>query len=177
MNKKGAGVDLIVWAIVSLFLVIFIIGTLYTFNLIEDKLSSIPSPSPDIVNFSEITSQTFGHVNNGLQNLSWIGVSIIIMQLVSILVANAFVRTYPIAFLIYLGYIILSLIFAVYIRNAYETMFFINENALTDTAISLGAMSYIILNLHIIVVVTGFIGLIILIVNVSISQQEGVIQQ
>lgn len=171
MNKKGALTDLIVLCIVA-FVLVVVSGLMY-YAVVTTKaqlLAIAPTISAQTgTNMTLIVENSLNPVIGSYDNLPWICVMIIVGNILSIIIFSALVRTNAAWFWAYVLIVAISAIIAVSISNAYEVI--ANYPDFSSTFDHFTVANALVLNLPIIVMVTGLIGATILFINIRWSEQ------
>lgn len=171
-NKLGSGYDLIIWMIIGFFSVVFFMAFMWGFGMVTDIMTQLPATNESGINMSQAASQTFGVVNDSLISLRWIAFVLIVAQLISILISNAFVRDHPVMFFVYLGYTIVAVIVAAYISNSYHDLI-ITQQVFGSTGLGFTGVNWIFDHLHIVVTVVGLLGSVFLFINMMVGRESG----
>lgn len=171
-NRKGSGFDLIIWMVVAFVILIFFAGWIYAYNLLTESVLAVPNPPGNIVNITSAAEATFGQINEGYQSLRWVALVIVVAMIMSIFISSFVVKAHPVFLIVELLMLIVSIIFSVYISNAYESML-TSTNPLTATLRSFSALDWIMLNLPAWTVVIGVGGMIFLFIGVTLSKGDG----
>jgi len=152
--KKGALSDLFVYLVIGIILIITCVMFLYMATLIKDELhekTDIPS---------EIINQSMGNVVWSYTSLKWISYFLLVGIALAIFVNNFLVQTHPIFFGVYVFIVIIAVIVAVPISNAYEELY--HNEILGDTFHEFKGASWIFLRLPTWITIIGIIGAMIL---------------
>ena len=168
-NKKGYAFDLVVAGIMLLFCFIFFAVLIFVFGSVTDSIRGMGTQGN--LNFTEAVDNTMGKVDNQLSSLHWIAVIIFFVMIVSFLVSSFFVKEHPLIFVPYIGIIIITIVFAAVLSNAYESI--LNSGVLGNMLLEMTAWTWIMLNLPIIFTVVGFIGAIFLAIGGSTGGDRG----
>jgi hypothetical protein len=124
------------------------------------------------VNMSQAAAATFGVHQNALGGLRLVAMALIFSMLISILITNALVKVHPLWFFPYILITILAILFAVPVSNAYESIL---DSGIYDGLLNSAdwnAVNWLILNLPVIVMVTGFLGAIFMFANMVRAGNE-----
>lgn len=175
MNKKGGFTDLFLFIIFTV-IIVFISGIfIYIGSVTKTELHKALDNSTVLNgtdNISGTIDDTFGKVPDAYQSLYWISVFLIFGMILSIFIGSYMVTTKPVFFIPYIFVVIIAVIFAVGISNAYEsTLENMPTNLSTVFADFVGA-NFILLNLPVVVVVIGFVGAIIMFSRMGVKESE-----
>lgn len=176
-NRRGSGWDYIILGVTAVFMMVFFIFFSYGFHLGYSNLLNITNPSiplmngsTGILNVTGAFEQTYGKLDTSYQSFRWLGIVLIFASFISILISNAFVKDYPIAFLGYALFILLSVFISTYISDAYVTA--VSSPFISQYASDWVGYLWIMQNLPVIITIVGFIGGIILVANVIMPQPQ-----
>jgi len=170
MNRKGI-FEVIVFLIVAFIVFLFFASWMYGFGLITEQVEGLGITDNNI-NLTDAGKNTFGQVNSALPALKWIALVMVIGMIMSIMISNLFVKAHPAFFIVYILITIVSVVLAVSISNAYESLL-TSANPLTDTLQSFGAMDFIMLNLPIWALIVGIMGAIFLFIGITLDRESG----
>lgn len=168
-NKKGSLVDVILWMVVSFIVIIFFAAFIFLFTQVSSVLRTVPDNA--VLNISSASAGTFHLINASMPILQWVAVVFILSLIISIFVSNFFIKANPVFFIIYILLIIVAVIFAAYLSNAYESIL-LSDNALSPTINQFTGANFIMLNLPYWSAVVGIFGAIILFINIIRSDNE-----
>lgn len=172
MNKRGSMADLFIFMIFA-FAIVFICAIfIYIGGIATDQVHTTMD-GLDIAgeqNVTEIINDTFGHVNEAYQSLYWISVFLIVGMVISIFIGSYLVTTKPIFFIPYIFIVIIAIVVAVGMSNAYEQV--IADPTMADTFAGFVGANYIMLQLPIWITVIGFVGGIIMFVRMGSKERE-----
>jgi len=170
LQKKGQIDTNIINVMVILFLaVVFFAGLIYVQGLIYKSFQQVgleneKNANNDIyVNLTQANEQTFGVLNDSIQSLRLVSFMYMLSIIVLTIIVGAFERKHPFLFFIYILIMMLALILAPIISNAYETL--LQSNIFEGVLQSFTLSNFIMLNLPIIVLIMGTLGSILLFVN------------
>lgn len=116
-------------------------------------------------NITKIIDNTFGKVNQAYQSLYWISVMLIVGMVISIFIGSYLVTTKPIFFIPYALIVIIAIIVAVGLSNAYEQV--ILDPTLASVFAGFVGANFIMLKLPIWITVIGVAGGIIMFVRMG----------
>jgi hypothetical protein len=164
-DENASGWDYIILSIFAFMMVIIFIFWSFGFHLATQQLVNLPSLSLNnqTINVSNAFAQTFGKVDSAYLNLRWLGVLMIFVSFIGIFISNAFVRDVPIAFLIYVCYIVINVFLGVQISNAYQMA--VNDPNISAYASQWIGYNWVMFNLPIILTVVGFFGSTVIFIN------------
>jgi len=170
-NKKAGFTDLFIFMIIAIALLficgvmIFIGGKAQT--EIQDKLGG---KMIGTANTTEVIEATIGAVNQSYQALYWISIFLIVGMIISIFIGSYLVTTKPIFFIPYIFIVIIAIIVAVGLSNAYEQV--IENPLLASTFAGFVGANYIMLQLPIWIAVIGIVGGIIMFVRMGSKENQ-----
>jgi len=170
-NKKAGFTDLFIFMIIAIALLficgvmIFIGGKAQT--EIQDKLGG---KMIGTANTTEVIEATIGAVNQSYQALYWISIFLIVGMIISIFIGSYLVTTKPIFFIPYIFIVIIAIIVAVGLSNAYEQV--IENPLLASTFAGFIGANYIMLQLPIWIAVIGIVGGIIMFVRMGSKENQ-----
>ena len=173
MNKKGFVItDLFIIGIIAIVVVLFFGVWIFGFDTLTTTMIGIESPPGGLVNISQAATDTFGNLNAGFAFLRTMSFLIIFGYSLALLMTSFLTRRNPgLGFVIFLFVTIISLIFAVYITNAYE-LILVNP-ILGPTLQSFTASTFILLHLPTWITVIGFIGMILMFSGIPKDRELG----
>lgn len=171
MNKKGSGVDMLLFIIFAFIIVLFSGVFIYMGTHIEDKLHETMDPLADAtVNHTAIIDDTFGDVPTAFSALYWISVLIIVGMIISIFIGSYLVTTKPVFFIPYFITMIIAIVISVGISNAYEEI--ATDATLGATYAGFTGANFFLSNLPIWVTIVGFIGAIIMFARMGSKEDQ-----
>lgn len=171
-GKKGGMTDLFIFMIVAI-VIVFICGIFIylggqTLTKVHETMDGMTFGD---ANTTQVVDATFGKVNQAYQSLYWISVMLIVGMIISIFIGSYLVTTKPIFFIPYIFIVIIAVIVAVGLSNAYETV--IADPTLASTFAGFVGANYIMLQLPIWIAVIGITGGIIMFVRMGSKDQYG----
>ena len=167
-NKKGSIIfDLIILIIMGMLVLLFLGLWKYGVNLITEPLLAFPDSGG--ISIANATAKTVGVYNDNMDKLHMIALMIFMGMIISIFISSFFTRSHPVFFVIAIVVTIFSVIFSVYVSNAYETL--LSNATLGTTLQGFTAMNYIMLNLPVVIAVVGIFGAIIMFMG-AVKPQE-----
>lgn len=171
-SRKGAISDLFVLMIVAFVFLVFLAVWLYSQDYLNTIFTSIQSP-PGSVNISAAAASVFTPYDNALlSHADTIALSLIFGLVIGFFVTSFFVKTHPLFFIVYIFVIVIAVIVAAQLSNAYNTL---QSTAPINTYINnnLKGSSFIMANLPVIMTVVGFVGAVLLFANIIREKQQG----
>jgi F0F1-type ATP synthase assembly protein I len=171
MNKQGGFTDLFIFMIFSFAILlicgifIYIGGTVTT--EVHEKMDTMQFGD---ANTSQVIDQTFGKVNQAYQSLYWIAVFLMVGMVISIFIGSYLVTTKPIFFVPYLFIVIIAVIIAVGLSNAYELV--IQNPTLASTFAGFVGANFIMLQLPMWIAIIGITGGIIMFVRMGSKESD-----
>ena len=171
MNKKGGMTDLFIFMIFSFAIIlisgIFIyIGSTVT-GEVHEKMDTMQFGD---ANTSQVIDQSLGAVNNAYQSLYWIAIFLMVGMVISIFIGSYLVTTRPIFFIPYIFIVIIAIIIAVGLSNAYEQV--IQDPTLASTFAGFIGANFIMLQLPIWISIIGIVGGIIMFVRMGSREAD-----
>jgi len=170
-DKRGGMTDLFIFMIFAFAIIvisgIFIyIGSTVT-GEIHEKMDTMQFGD---ANTSVVIDQSMGAVNNAYQSLYWIAVFLMVGMIISIFIGSYLVTTKPIFFIPYFFILIIAIIIAVGISNAYEQV--IADPTLASTFAGFLGATFIMTKLPIWISIIGIVGGIIMFVRMGSKESE-----
>lgn len=148
--------------IVSFMVVVFFGGLIYVMGLINGVFqqagvqNEVNAGQPGYVNMSQAANATFGKVNEGIQSLRLVALSLVFTMILSYVLMSAMVRAHPSFFFVHVLITMLAVFLAVPISNSYESL--MNSSIYDGNLASFTGVNYLILNLPTIITLLGFLG-------------------
>jgi F0F1-type ATP synthase assembly protein I len=170
-GKQGGMSDLFLFMIFSM-AILFISGIFIYFggkvnSEVHAKLDGMTFKNSNV---TEVIDNTLGKVNEAYQSLYWISVFLIIGMIISIFIGSYLVTTKPIFFVPYLFIVIIAVIVAVGLSNAYETV--IQDPTLASSFVGFVGANFIMLKLPLWVAIIGVTGGIIMFVRMGSKEND-----
>jgi len=170
-NKRGGMSDLFVFMIFS-FAIILICGIFIYFGStitseVHDKMDDMQFGD---ANTSQVIDNSIGKVNGAYQSLYWISIFLMVGMALSIFIGSYLVTTKPIFFIPYIFILIIAIIIAVGISNAYEQV--IQDPTLASTFAGFVGANFIMMQLPIWITVIGVVGGIIMFVRMGSRESD-----
>lgn len=168
-NRRGGLLDLFIYVILSFVLVVCIGILYYAQSTISAKLYEVaPSISSKIgTNMTEILDVSVKRVSLSYENLKWISAFLLIGMFFSILIHSFLVKTKPVFATSYIFVWILAIVLSVYFSNVYESIY--SHAVLVDAFSGFVGANWFMLNLPYIICIEGFIGGVLLFINIRRS--------
>jgi len=172
-DKQGGFTDLFIFMIVAFVIVLFSAVFIYmgveVYGQLETTLPTTNLVGDGNNNASVVLANTMGKVNTTFEALYWISILLIFGMIIAIFIGSYMVTTKPIFFIPYLFIVILAVVVAVAMSNAYETL---SSNAtLGSTFANFIGSNFILANLPMIIAIVGFTGGIIMFVRMGKKEE------
>lgn len=182
LNKKGqfggfSIFNIFTFMIVAFIAVILFAGYIWITGQLNTVFTNIGTANevnagtPGYTNMSYASQITFGQMNSGIQGLRLVAIALIFSTMLAIVLANFLVKIHPAFFFVYILIVLLAVIFAAPISNAYESL--LNSGIYDGGLNGFTGANFILLNLPTTVTVMGILGAILLFVNILRSENEG----
>jgi hypothetical protein len=173
-GKQGGFTDLFILIVFS-FVIILCSGIyIYISNVTTDQLHE-SMDSMDIGdgnrNASETIDNTMGKVTASFDALYWISVFLIFGMIIAIFIGSYMVTTKPIFFIPYLFIVIIAVIVAVPVSNAYETLR--DDATLGSTFAGFTGSNFVMNYLPMIIIIVGIVGGIIMFSRMGKREEMG----
>ena len=175
MNKRGGFTDLFIFMIVAFVIVLFSGVFLYITGQVNDELA-IKLPQTNLVgdgtnNVSVVLENTLGSAIDSFDALYWIAIFLIFGMIMAIFIGSYMVTTKPIFFIPYLFIVIIAIIVAVAMSNAYETLS--SDPNLSSTFAGFIGANWILAQLPMIIAIVGIVGGIIMFARMGKKEEFG----
>lgn len=174
LNKKGfIFTDLFLLIAIVLIMVVFFAGFIYFIGIVNTNFRDIGSITinENQVNMTQISDDSFGYLNIGVQNLRTVALLIFVGLMISIFITAFLVKVHPVFFIVYLFIMVCAVIFSFIISNVYYDL---RENEVLGSIMqSFTAMDYIITYMPMIIIVIGFIAGILMFIGMSRDEGLG----
>ncbi len=168
-DKRGhVLLGLIMLIIIAFVGVLFFASWIYAHNILTESLIAVDSSQ---VNVSGAAEVTFGQLNEAMPILRWVAFSLIFGSILGILVTNFLVKVHPAFFIVYILFVVVSVIFSANVSNAYEDL--LNNDILGETLQTFTASNFFFLELPIWIAIIGIIGGILLFIGISADKDAG----
>ena len=173
-DKQGGFTDLFIFMIVAFVIVLFCGVFIYISNQTHDQLQEI-LPTIDILNddganATQTMEDTFGSANLSFDALYWISIFLIFGMIIAIFIGSYMVTTKPIFFIPYIFVVIIAVVVAVAMSNAYELLY--NNATLNSTFAGFVGSNWILAQLPIIIAIVGMAGGIIMFVRMGKKEEQ-----
>jgi len=173
-NKKGGFTDLFIFMIVAFVIVLFsgimIFISNETTDQLHESLDNMGLAGDGNNNASVVIDNTMGKTSLTFNALYWISVFLIFGMIIAIFIGSYMVTTKPIFFIPYLFIVIIAVIVAVPMSNAYETLS--ADPTLASTYAGFIGSNWILAQLPIIVAIVGVTGGIIMFVRMGKREEQ-----
>ena len=173
MNRRGGFTDLFLFMIFAFIIVlfsgVFIYITTEATDQVRLNIDSLGLVGDGNNNASVVLENTLGKTLLSFNSLYWISILLIFGMIFSIFIGSYMVTTKPIFFIPYLFIVIIAVIVAVPISNAYETLS--NDATLSSTFGNFIGSNFILWNLPVIVSIVGITGGIIMFVRLGKKEE------
>jgi len=169
--------SLFTFIIVAFMAVILFAGLIYVMGLLNTTFENvginneINANQSMYVNLTQASQNTFGKVNESTQGLRLVALTLIFSLIMVNVLINFSIKQHPAYFFIYILIVILAILFAVPISNAFYDIE--QTNIFNGTLNSFTGSEFILLNLPEVVLVMGILGAIIMFINIVKSPNEG----
>jgi hypothetical protein len=170
-GKQGGMTDIFIFMIFSF--VILLISGIFIYmggqitSEVHDKMDTMQFGD---ANTSQVIDESLGAVNTSYQSLYWIAVFLMVGMVLSIFIGSYLVTTRPIFFIPYFFIIIIAIIIAVGISNAYELI--IDDPTLASTFAGFLGANFIMLKLPIWITIIGVAGGIIMFIRMGSREND-----
>jgi len=162
--------------IVAFITVVLFGGLIWIMGMLNDSFIEIGvqnegnAGNPGYTNLSHASEVTFGQVNNSIQALRLVALTLIFSEILLIFVLNSFRRVHPAMFMVWALIVFLAVMFAAPIANAYESL--LQSGVYDGILASFTGGNYILLNLPTVVLVIGILGGIFMFINIIRTERE-----
>jgi len=173
-DKRGGFVDLFVFMIFALVIILISVVWIYIGGITSEQMhlsmDAMDLHDTEGNNASVVIDNTIGATNTSFQALQWISVFLIVGMIIAIMIGSYLVTTKPVFFIPYIFIVIIAVVVAVPMSNAYETLASTPELASTFTGFT-GA-NWIMLNLPIWISIIGILGGIIMFSRMGKKEEQ-----
>lgn len=173
-NKRGGFSDLFIFMIVSFVIVlfsgVFIYITTQTYSELDEKFKTMDLAGDGNNNASVVLQNTLGKANQSFSALYWISIFLIFGMIIAIFIGSYMVTTKPIFFIPYIFIVIIAVIVAVAMSNAYEVLR--DNDLLASTFANFIGSNWILGQLPIIIAIVGMAGGIIMFVRMGKREEQ-----
>lgn len=172
--------NIFTFMIIGFVAVLFFAGLIYVSGLLNTTfhqaglLNEANSGQPGYANLTQAADVTFGQMNNGVQSLRLVAITLIFSLILGTIITNAMVRIHPAFFIVYIFIVVLAIIFSATISNAYESI--LRTNVYDGLLQSFTGSGWILLHLPLVTALTGVLGGIFLFINIVRTGAEGGLQ-
>jgi len=159
--------------IVSFMAVVMFAGLIWVMGILNDTFMDIGEANEGMlpgVNLTRTAEQTFGQVNSSIQALRLVAICLIFSEIMLIFIFNAFQRVHPMMFMIWVLIVFFAVMFAAPISNSYESL--LQSGIYDGTLESFTGSNFVLLNLPLIVLLTGICGGVLMFINIIRAGQE-----
>lgn len=173
MNKRGALMDMFVWLVIIFVVVLFFAAWNFGFGEFSDTMIGLDiavGDSGDTI--GSMADQSLGRVDRAqTKGLELLAVGMIIMFGFSIILTNFIVKANPAFMIVYVFIVSTAVIFSVYISNTFTKL--ITDSPLSPSLREMGASSFLMEHLPVLVTVIGFVSMIFLFAGIIIDRGAG----
>jgi len=171
-NKKGGFTDLFIFMIVAFVLVLFSGVFIYiTGEATSEMRENFGKMNNLNTNATQVLDSTLGSGVASFQALYWISIFLIFGMIIAIFIGSYMVTTKPVFFIPYLFVVIIAVIVAVAMSNAYETL--ASNTTLASTFAGFIGSNWILAKLPIIISIVGIAGGIIMFARMGKREEQG----
>jgi hypothetical protein len=170
-GKRGGMADLFIFMIVAVVIIFISVIFIYMGGQVTEQVhATMDNMTIGNANVSQVIDNSLGAVNRSYQSLYWISVFLIVGMVLSIFIGSYLVTTKPIFFVPYAIIVIIAIIVAVGISNAYEQV--MADPTLASTFAGFVGANFIMLQLPIWITVIGLVGGIIMFVRMGSKESQ-----
>lgn len=173
MNKKAGFTDLFIFMIFSFVIVLFCGVFIYisqtSTDAIRENINNMGLVGDGNNNASVVLENTLGSAVASFDALYWVSIFLIFGMIIGIFIGSYMVTTKPIFFVPYIFIVIIAIVVAVAISNAYELLY--DNPTLNSTFANFLGANFILSKLPIIVTIVGFAGGIIMFVRMGKKEE------
>ena len=171
-DKKGqvnmSEFNIFTWMIVAFLAVVLFAGLIFVTGIMNDAFEDIGERNTiPGVNLTKASRDTFGQMNNSIQALRLVAMSIIFSQILMLIVFMGFTGKHPALFIVWIFVVFLAIIFSAPISNAYESL--LQSNLYDGLLASFTGSNWVLLNLPFITLMIGILGGVLMFVNIARS--------
>ena len=164
INKKAqlSSFSPIMWMITAFLAVVLFAGMIYTMGILNDVFAQVGleneknAGQPGYTNMSKAAEDIWGQADESIQSLKLVAITYILSLGASIVIIGFLQRKHPFLFFVYMLIVLLGVIFAPTISNAYEEL--LVSDIFDGGLVEFTAANHILLNLPIYVLIIGFGG-------------------
>ena len=179
MNKKAqihSQFNIFTFMIVAFLAVVLFAGLIYAMGKINDVMhqagmsNEVNAGKAGYVNMTQASDQIFGQVNQSIQSLKMVAIVYILCEALMIIFMAGFMRTHPFLFIVYVLIVLLAVIFAPAISNAYQNLL---DSGIYDNGLQqFSASNFILLNLPTVVLIIGTLGAVFMFIQLIRTEGE-----
>jgi len=170
INKKAQmpSMNIFSWMVLSFLAIVIFAGMIWIMGSLNTVFTQVGldienSPAGNLINVTEANQATFGQQAQAIKALRMVG-TVYILALGAIIIITGFLeRKYPFLFFAYILIVLLAVILAPTISNAYETL--LNTGIFGGELANFTASNFILLHLPVMVLIIGSLGGIGLFIN------------
>ena len=174
-NKKGGIGNIFVFMVTAFILSICCVLFVFIGNTAYDKVmaqnETIQNAVGSGVNATAVIEQHMGAINTAYSSLKWITTMLIIGMIFAIIIHSYLIQANPMYFTLYVFLMIIAIVVSAPLSNAYEMVY--SNPTLSSSFAGFWGQTFIFLNLPVWVTVIGFLGGIIMFVNMVRSRSRG----
>lgn len=182
INKRGqlSSFSIFEWMITAFLTVVLFAGLIWVMGQLNDVFTEVGvmneknAGRPGYVNMSKAAEDIWGVAYDSIQSLKLVAITYILALGISIVIVGFLERKHPFLFFVYLLIVLLGIIFAPTISNAYEDLLL--SGIFDGGLIEFTASNFILLNLPVFVLIIGGLGGIGLFINLVRGGGEGEIR-
>lgn len=168
--------NIFTFSIIALLAVVFFGGLIYVTGLLNDVFIDVGITNEanagraGYTNLTEAAQNTFGKMNDSIQALRLVAITLIFSEILLFFVLVSFQRVHPALFFVYILIVILATMFAAPISNAYEEL--LKSSIYEGVLQSFSGANWILLHLPLITFLVGALGGIFMFINILRSGNE-----
>ena len=182
MNNKAqfSIFNIFTFMIVAFMAVVLFAGLIYVTGILNNTFhdigvkNDVNAGKPGYVNMTQAADNTFGQMNNSIQALRLVALTLIFSLILGIFVSNALIRISPAFFFVYVLIVTLAVVFSVPISNAYHNL--LGTNVYDGLLQTFTGANWLLLHLPLVTTIVGLLGGIFLFINLVRVGNEGIIQ-
>lgn len=165
------------WMIVAFVAVVLFGGLIYVTGLLNNAFHTIGINNegnvgkPGYTNLTRAADITFGQMNNSIQGLRLVAITLIVSTGFMFILANGLVKIHPIFFFPYWLIIGLAVMFSATISNAYESL--LQTGIYEGQLAAFTGSNWILLNLPLLTGIIGVMGGIFMFINIVTAGNQG----
>jgi hypothetical protein len=143
---------------------IYVSGVMNTAFLNIGLANEVNSGRPGYVNMTQASQDTFGQLNNSIQALRLVAITMIFGEFIIFIAFLGFSRKHPILFIVWIFIVFLAVMLAAPISNSYEEI--LQSNALDGIFSTFTGANWVLLNLPLFNLLVGILGGIFMFINI-----------